>query len=167
MSGMTGGVWKEDGAEQILNITPGQGRPKLADSGTSPRAKRWALASRAPRVQEAWAGYPLRPATPLWILWLQPLPQAPAVWAWDKGSVWLSLKAGWGRPALPRHGRTGAQGPPVPVPAVITGKGWGMHLWGFPAASVLPLRRRLRLSISFKRKTTQKTLKLHYFFKHF
>lgn len=65
---MTGGVWKEDGAGQILNITSGQGRLKLADSGTSPRAKRWARASRAPRVQEAWAGYPLRPATPLWTM---------------------------------------------------------------------------------------------------
>lgn len=75
-----------------------------------------------------------------------------------------SLRAGWGRPALSRHGRTGAQGPPIPVPAVITGKGWGC-IWGFPAASVPPLRRSLGLSISFKRKT--KNIKAALFFKHY
>lgn len=99
-----------------------------------------ARASRALRVQEAWARGPLRPASPLWTIAVATTPRHPPSGPGTK-ALCGSLKAGRGRPTLPGHRRTGAHGPPAqwvgPEPAVITGKGWRCICGAFqlPAAS--------------------------------
>lgn len=91
-------------------------------------------------------------------------PWASTVWTWNKDSVWLS-KGRLGQVCTITAPQDRCTQPACSRPSCNHWERAEVYLWGFPAASVLLLRRRsLGHSIGFKRIT--KGIKTTLFFKH-